>query len=260
MRVTYRTQDTHTYWTNRWDAITPDNEMTNPAAYPLKYSNIAIKANRGYVLEAGCGGGRLLRYYHNRGYEIIGIDFVPNVIKQLKQVDASLKVAVADINNLSFHDSMFDCVLAFGVFHNLEDNLMHAIEEARRIMKPGAVICASFRADNINNRLTDWLWRRRYEGDKSNFDIFHKINLTESEVISLFDSCGFHVERILPVENMPLLYRAPIFREKKHKAFNENIGRSEGYRLSGVGRVIQDFLMWLCPTCFCSLFVLFARK
>jgi hypothetical protein len=71
---------------------------------------------------------------------------------------------------------------------------------------------------------------------------------------------GFEVENILPVENMPVLYKFSFFRAKKHKIFNENKGRKEGYRLSTLGQIIQNRLMKYFPNQFCNIYVLIGRK
>ena len=76
MRITYRTRGVKEYWTARWDNIPVDSPMENNNVYPLKYSEMIIKDRNGKVLEAGCGAGRILRYYHNKGIDIFGIDFI----------------------------------------------------------------------------------------------------------------------------------------------------------------------------------------
>ena len=41
-----------------------DQPMINESYYPLKYSNMLINDKSYVILEAGCGVGRVLRYYH----------------------------------------------------------------------------------------------------------------------------------------------------------------------------------------------------
>ncbi len=69
----------------------------------------------GKILEAGCGAGRILRYYHDRGYDIIGIDFIDVAISKLKEIDPTLQAEVGDITSLGFADQSFRYVLAFGL-------------------------------------------------------------------------------------------------------------------------------------------------
>lgn len=60
------------------------------------------KDKEGRIIEAGCGAGRILRYYHDRGYNIIGMDFIDVAIDKLKGIDPTLQVE--DITNLRHAD------------------------------------------------------------------------------------------------------------------------------------------------------------
>ncbi|WP_202945127.1 class I SAM-dependent methyltransferase [Methylomonas methanica] len=262
MRITYRSANNKDYWTKRWDDIPADIPMENLDVYPLKYAQMTVKDKAGKVLEAGCGAGRVLRYYHGRGYDIIGFDFIDVAISKLKEIDPTLKAEVGDITNLRFADQKFDYVLAFGLYHNLEHGLEKAIQETHRVLKNGGLVCASFRADNIQTKLTDWLADRKVKNKRGNKKIraFHKMNLTRSEYEQLFTRAGFAIDYVSPVENMPILYKFAIFRAAEHKLFDENKARAEGYRLSWVGQKLQNALMGFFPDQFCNIYVLIARK
>lgn len=262
MRITYRTRGVKEYWAARWDEIPADAPMENADVYPLKYAQMAVKDRRGKILEAGCGAGRILRYYHDRGYDIIGIDFIDVAIGKLVEIDPTLQAEVGDITNLRFADESFDYVLAFGLYHNLEQGLDKSIQETSRVLKKGGLVCASFRADNIQTRLTDWLADRKAKNkagqDKTR--AFHKMNLTRSEYENLFTRAGFAINFIGPVENMPILYKYAFFRSTEHEQFDENKARAEGYRLSWLGQRLQNIFMRFFPDQFCNIYVLIARK
>lgn len=262
MRVTYRDQNTRDYWEERWSAISADQPMENLSVYPLRYAAVTIQSAKGKILEAGCGTGRVLRYYKERGRDIVGMDYVQVAIEKLRAVDPELQVEVGDIRALSFPSGTFRYVLAFGLYHNLESGLDEAIRETGRVLEPGGKVCASFRADNIQTRLTDWLkaHRRRGNGKIETAKQFHKMNLKRSEFVRLFERARFVVERVFPVENMPILYQFAFFRARSHKVFNESLGRKEGYLLSPLGDFIQRVLMRFLPYQFCNVFVLIARK
>ena len=87
MRITYRNTKNKDYWNNRWGDIPVDEPMDNIDTYPLKFSEMCIKNNDEQILEAGCGNGSILRYYHNRGYKITGFDFIEVAIDKLKKID-----------------------------------------------------------------------------------------------------------------------------------------------------------------------------
>lgn len=262
MRVTYRSTNNKDYWTKRWADIPADNPMENLNVYPLKYAEMTVKNKEGRILEAGCGAGRILRYLHGRGCNIIGMDFIGVAIAKLKEIDSTLQVEVGDIISLKYDDQSFKYVLAFGLYHNLEHGLDKAVQETYRILELGGSVCASFRADNIQTRLTDWLAERRAKShngaDKER--VFHKMNLTRSEFEKLFTRAGFAIDFIGPVENMPILYKFAIFRSAGHKKFDENKARAEGYRLSWLGQLLQNFLMRFFPDQFCNIYVLIAHK
>lgn len=262
MRITYRSQNNKEYWSKRWADIPIDKPMENIDAYPLKYSEKIISSKEGKILEAGCGAGRLLRYYHDRGYDIIGMDFIEGVIKKLKDFDSSLQVEVGDITALKFPDATFKYILAFGLYHNLENGLQKAMQETYRVMLPGGKLCASFRADNFQTRLSDFIekWRgKSFFENKKNLE-FHKINLKRSECLDLFQTAGFVVENVFTAENMPLLYKFSFFRHSTHRIFDENKARKEGYRLSGLGKLITQFIMKFFPDQFCNIYVITAVK
>jgi len=262
MRITYRTGGVKEYWAARWDDIPADEPMENSGVYPLKYAQMTVKDKSGKILEAGCGAGRILRYYHDRGHDIIGIDFIDVAVGKLKEIDPALHAEVGDITNLRFADQSFKYVLAFGLYHNLEHGLEKAIKETHRVLEKDGVVCASFRADNIQTKLTDYLTGRKIKqrGDGSDTRSFHKMNLTRSEYENLFTHAGFDVDFVGPVENMPILYKFAFFRSEGHRVFDENKGRKEGYRLSWFGQRLQHILMKFFPDQFCNIYVLIARK
>ena len=262
MRITYRRKNNRDYWNDRWENIPADVPMENTDAYPLKYSEILLKNwKNGPILEAGCGNGRILRFYNDKGFDIIGFDFIEVAVKKLQKVDPNLKVDVGNITKLKYADGSFKYVLAFGLYHNLENGLQDALKETHRVLEHNGFVCASFRADNIQNRFTDWLSNEKSDNSNlNNSKVFHKMNLTRKEFSSLFKDHGFEIESIYPVENMPILYKFSIFRAHSHKDFDENIARSEGYRLSGLGQILQNMLMKFFPNQFCNIYVIIAKK
>ena len=263
MRITFRNKDVLTYWEDRWDAVSLDSSNCSSEHYPLKYAEMAVNLpGKRRVLEAGCGAGRLLSHYQEKpGVKIVGIDFASNVIEKLNDKCPNLDARIGNVLDLDFPDESFDVVLAFGLYHNLEKDLEKAVEETYRVLEPGGVVCASARADNLQNLFNDRLADKKEKGKQTSGPLlFHKRNFRESEFRSLFEQVGFRTKNIFPVVNMPLFYKFEFFRARTHKAFDESLGRSEGYRLSPVGSILQRTLMKVLPSQACNLFVLLAEK
>ena len=167
--------------------------------------------------------------------------------------------------NLPFPSELFGGVLAFGLYHNLESNLGQALTETRRTLRPGGLLCASFRADNIQNRVLDKITDRQAvdaNGDTICLGTkqFHKMNYKKRELEDGFLSSGFAVNSVRFVENMPFLYKFAPFRALGHKVFEEKKARAEGYRLSRGGRALQSLLTAISPAEFCNVYVVIAQR
>lgn len=261
MRVTRRQEHVDAYWARRWAAIPADEAAANPEAYPLRHALEAMQGVSGPVLEAGCGSGRILRRFHDQGARIVGMDYVAPGLAKLAQADGSLTLVQADMRRLPFADGAFQCVLAFGLYHGIEHGMDQALAETLRVLAPGGALCASFRTDNLQNRLIDWHAAQKARGPKPDGPgQFHKLNLTRREYEALLTRAGFTVERTWAAQNYPFLYKYPLFRAAEQASFDESRGRRDGYRLNLAGRVLQGALYALAPYQMCNVTVCLARK
>lgn len=265
MRATFRSHGgVHAYWQARWEAVPADDGTLNLARYPGIYAQDIISRTGSPVLEAGCGAGRIVRHFHNLGHDIVGIDYIPDVLGKIQSVDSTAQLAGADILRLPFKDNTFASVLAFGLYHNLEVGLIDALNETRRIIKKNGLLCASFRADNIQNRLLDRIVAKQVplshvDPPGSVTSQFHKMNYRRKELETAFSQSGFIIESIRFVENMPFLYKFSALRASDCKMFDETTARAKGYRLSLGGRILQSSLMSISPAEFCNLYVIIAQ-
>ncbi len=89
--------------------------------------------------------------------------------------------------------------------------------------------------------------------NKDKFKSFHKLNLKPSELINFFENGGFNIDKNIPFENMPLLYKFKFFLFKIHKIFNEGLGSKEGYKLNAIGKILQRFRIKILPHQFCNI-------
>lgn len=257
MRITYRNKGVDKYWHERWHDLKVDNEMSAINDYPLKYAIKCIEKKNSKILEAGCGNGRILRYFHNRGYDIYGFDYIESAITKLKKVDSSLRVTQQNILKSSFSNEFFDYILSFGLYHNFKmKNLQTAFKETHRILKHNGKLCLSFRADNFQNYLNDYSVNLKTTHNKN----FHKLNLKKRELLNLLFESKFEVNEFYYVQNMPFLYKFRFFRHNSHKKFDESIARKEGYKLNLFGNFLQKCLINLAGQIFCNVYVVICKK
>jgi SAM-dependent methyltransferase len=91
----------------------------------------------GRLLESGCGAGRWLRFYADRGYDITGLELSPETVSMVRRVWQDLRIVEGDCAASPFPDDHFDGVLSFGVVEHWEDGPQKPLRDILRVLKPG---------------------------------------------------------------------------------------------------------------------------
>lgn len=95
------------------------------------------KAQRGRILDVGCGNGNLFSLLPEGRYELFGIDFSENMIAEArKKCGDRAAFSVADAEELPFEDDTFDFVVCNASFHHyIHPDTVAA--EMHRVLKTG---------------------------------------------------------------------------------------------------------------------------
>ena len=107
----------------------------------------------GRALDAGCGYGRAAIYLAERGWEAVGIDFVPAAIEEARRRAVMAGVEgeaggagraefyVASAAALPFLTPPFDLVIDIGCMHSFSDEMLLAYRgELVRLLRPGGLV------------------------------------------------------------------------------------------------------------------------
>lgn len=93
---------------------------------------------RASILDAGCGGGRLLHFLDERGYtSVVGVDCSSEQVQLARQVNPGVRQTNA-IDYLKTKESEFDLILSLDVIEHLrKEEVLEFLQSAYRAMKPG---------------------------------------------------------------------------------------------------------------------------
>ena len=257
MRKALRYQSNEDYWDERWSAVgtdAPHFERTD--IYPIQYAEWVMQTGPARTAELGCGSGRVVKHYHNQGRWIVGLERSGVAVRRIHE-SGPYRVLQGDVSGLPFADETFDGLLAFGLFHNIENGLETAVAESLRCLKRGGRFCITMRPDNVEMRFNEWWWRRAYRrrpeytpGEQPTR--FHRWLVGESEFQRLLTGLGCTVERLARARNVPLLWRVSFLRAASG---DESARRSGGYRLNLAGRIADRVLTAAFPRSFCNVLV-----
>jgi len=114
------------------------------------------------ILDLGCGGGDQLKVFAQKGYEVVGVEVAPSLIKfaeqQFQEEGLRGTFIVGDMRAIDY-DAEFDaCVLlsgTFGFFGEVEDqNLLRSICQAIKV--GGKVFIMFLSANRIKKHSKSW--------------------------------------------------------------------------------------------------------
>jgi ubiquinone/menaquinone biosynthesis C-methylase UbiE len=103
------------------------------------------------VLDAGCGSGRNLHYFHESGFQFYAIDsnaeHIENLKNQYPELEANFKVAF--LEKLPFLENTFDHIICNAVLHfaQSETHFKNMFTELIRVLKKGGSLLIRMTSD-----------------------------------------------------------------------------------------------------------------
>lgn len=138
-----------------------------------------LQAEHGLVLDIGCAAGAEIEPLLGRGFQVVGIDYSPEMIRFAQQrygARNDVHFCRADAESLPFPDASVDHVVCLGVFEYLS-TYERSLDEIHRVLRPGGLVIisvpTSISLDRISNNFFRYtavpLWRtlKRLIGKRS---------------------------------------------------------------------------------------------
>jgi len=109
------------------------------------------------ILDVGCGYGRFLKFFSERGKDVVGVDMSYSVNEAFSYCGLSENVHIVQANllRMPFKESMFDLVFSFGVLHHTPDT-RKAFMQLPRHVKPGGKLAIFVYAKWFETGLGGW--------------------------------------------------------------------------------------------------------
>ena len=101
------------------------------------------------VVDAGCGGGRNIRYLLREGYEVFGVDVSAEAVAAVRKMASELAPAlpaenfqVSGVEAMPFADGFADLVVCHSVLHFARDEaqLRAMVQGLWRVLRPGGML------------------------------------------------------------------------------------------------------------------------
>ncbi len=93
------------------------------------------------LLDVGCGTGRMVKYFNDKGFKSFGCDIYDDALKAARRINKKNSIVKASATKLPFKKDSFDIIISISVIEHLTPHEAEKfIKEARRVLKPEGFI------------------------------------------------------------------------------------------------------------------------
>ena len=180
------------FWQTYAKLYGPMMNFTGKGVYKALCEDIA-KDWRGdeKVLELACGSGQLSFLLADKCASYMATDFSENMIREAKKKDdgsvKGLSFEVQDATDIKYEDESFDVVVIANALHIMPDP-DSAMEEIRRILKPGGILYAPTFTQKEGKEFKPWIQLISRLG----FKTYNK--WSHDDLVAFVEKHGFMVE------------------------------------------------------------------
>lgn len=135
----------------KWDQILRRKEysLENPDGIVVNFASTIENREAKRILDLGCGAGRHVVYFAERGFEAYGADISETGLKLTKNKLRSKKVEAAiiksDMRLLPFIDTCFDAAICVQtIYHQKLKEIQETVSEIQRVLKKKGLFLTNF--------------------------------------------------------------------------------------------------------------------
>ncbi len=127
---------------------TPDNDLFYDEAFEFIFSHLENKPSKNLFLDIGCGSCAQSMRLAKRGYQVLGVDLSPAVLKLAERVLAEkgyndqVSLQQQNLTELKLEEQSIDCILVWGVLMHVPE-VEKAISEISRVLRVGGEVVVS---------------------------------------------------------------------------------------------------------------------
>jgi len=110
------------------------------------------------VVEVGCGLGRFVKYLHDRGFDVDGVEYNAETVRWVNEIAPELRVFQGDALHMAYPDGSVGGVISLGMIEHFFDGCEGPLREMHRVLAPGAKGVITVPTLNRIRRVKQALW------------------------------------------------------------------------------------------------------
>ncbi|GIW44030.1 MAG: hypothetical protein KatS3mg077_1312 [Candidatus Binatia bacterium] len=225
---------------------------------------------QGWLLDAGCGGGRWVRFAAVRGCRVVGVDWYVPALRRVRQRAPAAALIAGDVGRLPLRDGSVASAISLGVVEHDPAGPDAMLAELARVIEPGGTLLLSVPYNNLLRRL---VFNPRYRRFNNRWagqgHYFVEYRFSASEMRRALAQHGFTVERFAvhefpPPRNMGIVADRNMlsirFVENGRGGWDLALPQHRGWRVEGRWQPVLRALWKLSPWLVAGEILAVARK
>ncbi len=112
----------------------------------------------GKIVDAGCGLGRFVKYLSDKGYDIEGIEYSEETVRNIKGIAPELNIIQGDVLDMPYRTESIDGIVSLGVIEHFISGCDEPLKEMYRVLKYGGIAIITVPSFNLVRKIKKYLY------------------------------------------------------------------------------------------------------